>query len=80
MVPLQSCIRRGWGGGVYITALKGISIRIVNQCLLRKSRLTPVFMTRGDSSHARVTSHPPPSTVSQLKDTGRRLTVQQASH
>lgn len=43
MVPLQSCIRRGYGGGGYITALKGISIPIVNQSLLRKSRLTPGF-------------------------------------
>lgn len=44
MVPLQCCIRRGRGAEGYITALKGISIPIINQSLLRKSRFTPVFM------------------------------------
>lgn len=43
MVPRQRCIRRGGGGG-YVTALKGISIPVINQSLLRRSRFTSVFM------------------------------------
>lgn len=75
MVPLQRCIRRRGGG--YVTALKGISIPIINQSLLRRSRFTPVFMAgeKAATPGSRLGLLPP--TVSQLKDTGRRLPLQQ---
>lgn len=63
MVPLQRCIR----GGGDVTALKGITIPIINQSLLRRSRFTPVFMAgeKAATTGSRLALLPPqnPSTT-----------------